>query len=31
VLLALGFAVVLFAFTRWWWRFGLRHYTGFSA
>jgi ABC-2 type transport system permease protein len=31
VLLALGFAAVLFAFTRWWWRFGLRHYTGASA
>lgn len=31
VLLALAFAVVLFAFTRWWWRFGLRHYTGASA
>jgi ABC-2 type transport system permease protein len=31
VLLALGFATVLFAFTRWWWRFGLRHYTGASA
>ena len=25
------FAVVLFAFTRWFWRFGLRHYTGASA
>jgi ABC-2 type transport system permease protein len=31
VLLALGFAAALFAFTRWWWRFGLRHYTGASA
>jgi ABC-2 type transport system permease protein len=31
VLLALGFGAVLFAFTRWWWRFGLRHYTGASA
>jgi ABC-2 type transport system permease protein len=31
VLLAFGFAGVLFAFTRWWWRFGLRHYTGASA
>ena len=31
VLLALGFAAVLFAFTRWWWRFGLRHYSGASA
>jgi viologen exporter family transport system permease protein len=29
--LALGFAVVLFAFTRWWWSFGLRHYSGASA
>jgi len=25
------FAVVLFAFARWFWRFGLRHYTGASA
>jgi ABC-2 type transport system permease protein len=31
VVLALGFATVLFAFTRWWWRFGLRHYSGASA
>jgi ABC-2 type transport system permease protein len=31
VLLAFGFAAVLFAFTRWWWRFALRHYTGASA
>ena len=31
VALALGFAAALFAFTRWWWRFGLRHYTGASA
>ena len=31
IALALGFAVVLFAFTRWWWRFGLRFYTGASA
>jgi ABC-2 type transport system permease protein len=31
VLLALGFAAVLFAFTRWWWRFGLRRYSGASA
>ena len=30
-LLSLGFAVVLFAFTRWFWRFGLRHYSGASA
>ena len=25
------FAVRLFAFTRWFWRFGLRRYTGASA
>ena len=31
LLLAAGFAVVLFAFTRWFWRFGLRNYTGASA
>jgi ABC-2 type transport system permease protein len=31
VLLALSFGAALFAFTRWWWRFGLRHYTGASA
>jgi ABC-2 type transport system permease protein len=31
IALALGFCVALFAFTRWWWRFGLRHYTGASA
>jgi ABC-2 type transport system permease protein len=31
VLLALGFGAVLFVFTRWWWRFGLRHYSGASA
>lgn len=31
VALALGFAAVLFAATRWWWRFGLRHYSGASA
>jgi ABC-2 type transport system permease protein len=29
--LAVGFAGVLFAFTRWFWRFGLRHYSGASA
>jgi viologen exporter family transport system permease protein len=29
--LAIGFAVALFAFTRWFWRFGLRHYSGASA
>ena len=31
VALALGFAAALIAFTRWWWRFGLRHYSGASA
>jgi ABC-2 type transport system permease protein len=31
LVLALVFAVVLFAFTRWFWRFGLRNYTGASA
>ena len=29
--LATGFAVAIFAFTRWFWRFGLRHYSGASA
>jgi ABC-2 type transport system permease protein len=29
--LAAGFGVALFAFTRWFWRFGLRNYTGASA
>ena len=29
--LSVGFAGVLFAFTRWFWRFGLRHYSGASA
>ena len=29
--LAFGFAVVVFTFTRWWWRFGLKHYGGASA
>ena len=29
--LAAGFAVFLLAFTRWFWRFGLRHYSGASA
>ena len=29
--LAVGFAAVLLAFTRWFWRFGLRHYSGASA
>ncbi len=31
VAVALGFAVVLFVFTRRWWRFGLRFYSGASA
>jgi ABC-2 type transport system permease protein len=31
LLLAAAFAVVLFSFTRWFWRFGLRNYTGASA
>jgi len=30
-LVAVGFAIVLFAFTRWFWRYGLRHYSGASA
>jgi ABC-2 type transport system permease protein len=29
--LAVGFAVVFFAFTRWFWRFGLSRYSGASA
>jgi ABC-2 type transport system permease protein len=29
--LATGFAIVLMLFTRWWWRFGLRRYSGASA
>jgi ABC-2 type transport system permease protein len=29
--LAAGFAVALLIFTRWWWRFGLRRYSGASA
>lgn len=29
--LAVSFAAALFAFTRWFWRFGLRHYSGASA
>ena len=29
--LALVFAVVLFGFTRWWWRFGVSRYAGASA
>jgi ABC-2 type transport system permease protein len=31
VALAIGFAVALFVFTRRWWRFGLRYYSGASA
>ncbi len=31
LLLSLGFAGVLLAFTRWFWSFGLRHYSGASA
>jgi len=31
VLVALGFAAVLAGFTRWFWRFGLRRYSGASA
>jgi ABC-2 type transport system permease protein len=31
LVLAIGFAVVLFAFTRWFWRFGLSRYSGASA
>ena len=31
VAIAIGFAVVLFAFTRWWWGFGLRRDSGASA
>jgi ABC-2 type transport system permease protein len=31
IVLAFGFCAAIFAFTRWWWRFGLRHYTGASA
>jgi ABC-2 type transport system permease protein len=29
--IAIGFATALFAFTRWWWGFGLRRYSGASA
>ena len=29
--LAAGFAVVLFGITRWFWRYGLKNYTGASA
>lgn len=31
VAVAVGFALALAAFTRWFWRFGLRHYSGASA
>jgi len=31
VVLAVGFTAALFAFTRWWWGFGQRRYTGASA
>jgi ABC-2 type transport system permease protein len=31
LLLAFGFGCALFAFTRWFWHFGLRHYSGASA
>jgi ABC-2 type transport system permease protein len=31
VALAVGFAAALFVFTRWWWGFGLRRYSGASA
>jgi ABC-2 type transport system permease protein len=31
LLLAVAFGSALFAFTRWFWRFGLRHYSGASA
>ena len=31
VALAVGFCIVLVAFTRWWWGFGLRRYSGASA
>jgi ABC-2 type transport system permease protein len=31
VLLAAGFALVLVGLSRWFWRFGLRHYSGASA
>ena len=31
LLLSLGFAIALFAATRWFWRYGLRHYSGASA
>jgi ABC-2 type transport system permease protein len=31
VALAIGFSAALFVFTRWWWGFGLRRYSGASA
>ena len=31
LVLSVVFGVALFAFTRWFWRFGLRHYSGASA
>ncbi len=31
LLVAIVFAIALFGFTRWFWRFGLRHYSGASA
>jgi ABC-2 type transport system permease protein len=31
LLLAAGFAAFLLGFTRWFWRIGLRHYSGASA
>jgi ABC-2 type transport system permease protein len=31
LLIAAGFALLLMMFTRWWWRYGLRHYSGASA
>ena len=31
IALAVGFSAAIFAFTRWWWGFGLRRYSGASA
>jgi ABC-2 type transport system permease protein len=31
LVLSVGFGIVLFGFTRWFWRFGLRNYSGASA
>jgi ABC-2 type transport system permease protein len=31
IVVALGFGAALLAFTRWFWRFGLRRYSGASA